>query len=210
MNREGQTTLDATYAAELLRRQALLQAEAQQVIAELDLMTRLSRTGKPEQIGSSVSGLMVWRDLDFNILCPHPDPDLIFETMRPLMIHPRVIKLHYHNDTGRYAPSELQGDERYYFVVYYKSEAGHEWKIDLSFWLSDAPRNQLAYLEYLARQLTDETKLAILWIKDVWSHLPTYPYQVGGTDIYDAVLEHRVRTPEQFRAYLLERGMPVE
>jgi hypothetical protein len=59
-------------------------------------------------------------------------------------------------------------------------------------------------------QATNETKLAILWIKDVWSHLPTYPYQVGGTDIYDAVLEHRVRTPEQFRVYLLERGMPVK
>lgn len=37
-----------------------------------------------------------------------------------------------------------------------------------------------------------------------------YPYQVGGTDIYDAVLEHGVRTPEQFHSYLLERGMPVE
>ena len=33
-------------------------------------------------------------------------------------------------------------------------------------------------LGYLARHLTDETRLAILWIKDVWHHLPTYPYQV--------------------------------
>jgi hypothetical protein len=209
MNREGQDVLDAANAAELLRRQDLLQTETQQVIAELNLITLLARAGKPEHIGSSVAGLMVWRDLDFNILCPHPVPDFIFETMKPLMIHPRVTKLHYHNDTGQYAPAELQGDERYYFVVYYKSEAEHEWKIDLSFWLSDAPRNQLAYLEYLAQQLTDETKLAILWIKDVWSRLPTYPYQVGGTDIYDAVLEHGVRTPEQFRIYLLEHGLPV-
>lgn len=210
MNRENQNSLDATYAAELLRRQEALQSEAQQVITELALIPLLSRAGKPEQIGSSMSGLMVWRDLDFNILCPHPSPDLIFETMQPLMTHPRVTKLLYHNDTGQYAPPELQGDERYYFVVYYKSDAEHEWKIDLSFWLSDTPRNQQAYLEYLAQRLTDETKLAILWIKDVWSHLPTYPYQVGGTDIYDAVLEHGVRTPDQFRTYLLTHGMPVE
>jgi hypothetical protein len=210
MNKKGEDVLDATYAAELLRRQEALQIEAQQVIAELNLMTLLSCAGKPEHIGSSVAGLMVWRDLDFNILCPQPAPDLIFETMRPLMTHPRVTQLHYHNDTGSYAPPELQGDERYYFVVYYKSKVGHEWKIDLSFWLSEAPRNQLAYLEYLAQRLTDETKLAILWIKDVWSRLPTYPYQVGGTDIYDAVLEQGIRTPDQFRAYLLERGLPVE
>jgi hypothetical protein len=205
-----QDELDATDAVELLRRQDSLQAEAKQVIAEINLHALLSQVGKPEQIGSSMAGLMVWRDLDFNILCPHPSLDSIFATVRPLLIHPRVIKLHYHNDTGEYAPAELRGDERYYFVVYYQSEAGNEWKIDLSFWLSDAPRNQLAYIEYLNQKMTDDTKLAILWIKDVWYRHPTYPYQVGGTDIYDAVLEHGIRTPEQFRSYLLEHGLPAE
>ncbi|GHO95191.1 hypothetical protein KSF_052390 [Reticulibacter mediterranei] len=205
-----QDILDAAYVAELLRRQGTLQAEAQQVIAKLNLHSLLSQVGKPEQIGSSMAGLMVWRDLDFNILCPHPTPDLIFAAVQPLLVHPRVTKLHYHNDTGKYAPAELRGDERYYFVVYYENEAGNEWKIDLSFWLSDAPRTQLAYIEYLNQKMTEETKLAILWIKDVWCHHATYPYQVGGTDIYNAVLEHGVRTPEQFRSYLLEHGIPAE
>jgi hypothetical protein len=205
-----QDDLDATYAADLLRRQDALQAEAQQVIAELNLSFLLSQVGKTEQIGSSMAGLMVWRDLDFNILCPHPSLNSIFAATRPLLVHPRITKLHYHNDTGKYAPAELRGDERYYFVVYYENEAGNEWKIDLSFWLSDTPRNQLAYIEYLTQKLTEETKLAILWIKDVWCHHATYPYQVGGTDIYDAVLEHGVRTPEQFHSYLLERGMPAD
>ena len=53
--------LDAPTAVELLRRQEALQAEAQQLIVQLDLFTMLSPAGKPEQIGSSVSGLMVWR-----------------------------------------------------------------------------------------------------------------------------------------------------
>jgi len=205
-----QDDLDATYAVELLRRQDTLQAEAQHVIAELNLPALLSQVGTPEQIGSSMAGLMVWRDLDFNILCPHPSLDSIFAAVRPLLLHPRVTQLHYHNDTGQYAPAELRGDERYYFVVHYENKAGNKWKIDLSFWLSDAPRNQLTHIAYLKQTMTDETKLAILWIKDVWHHHTTYPYQVGGTDIYDAVLEHGVRTPEQFHSYLLERGMPVE
>jgi hypothetical protein len=205
-----QDFLGATYAAELLRRQDLLQAEAQQVIVELSLHSLLSQVGKPEQIGSSIAGLMVWRDLDFNILCPSPSPDSIFAMMQPLLIRPHVTKLHYHNDTGKYASAELRGDERYYFVVYYENEAGNEWKIDLSFWLSDTPRTQLAYIEYLNQKMTEEIRLAILWIKDIWCHHATYPYQVGGTDIYDAVLEHGVRTPEQFRSYLQERGMPAE
>ena len=56
--------------------------------------------------------------------------------------------------------------------------------------------------------VTDETRLSILWIKDVWHRLPTYPYEVGGYDVYEAVLRHGVRTPEQFDAYLRERGLP--
>jgi len=39
--------------------------------------------------------------------------------------------------------------------------------------------------------------------------LPTYPYEVGGTDIYDAVLEYGVRTPDEFDAYLRKRGLPA-
>jgi GrpB-like predicted nucleotidyltransferase (UPF0157 family) len=205
MDTEG---LDVASAAELLRRQDALQAEAYQLIARLDLPTMLSRAGKPEHIGSSVSGLMAWRDIDFNVLCSNLSADLAFETMRPLITNPHVSRLHYHNESGSYTLPELRGDERYYFVTYYETEAGNEWKIDISFWLSDRPRDQLAHLEYLSRHLTDETRLAILWIKDVWRHLPVYPYQVGGTEIYDAVLEHGVRTPTQFDKYLLERGMP--
>jgi hypothetical protein len=201
--------VDEVYATELLQRQDALQAEAQQLIAVLDLFTLLSRAGMPEQIGSSVAGLMVWRDLDFNVLCSHLTLDRLFETVRPLLIDPCVTRFHYTNETGRAAPAELHGDERYYCVIYYEREAGNEWKIDLSFWLSDAPRSQLPYLEYLSCQLTDETRLAILWIKDAWRHLPTYPYQVSGIDVYDAVLEHGVRTPAQFEAYLTERGMPT-
>lgn len=201
--------LDAPMAVALLRRQETLQAEAYQLIGHLDLVRMLSHAGTPEQIGSSVSGLMVWRDIDFNVVCSEPSLRRVVETLQPLLANPRVTKLLYTNETDGHTPAELQGDERYYFVTYYETEAGHEWKIDISFWLSDQPRAQLAHLQYLAERLTDETRLAILWIKDVWHHFPSYPYQVGGTDIYEAVLEQGVRTPGEFREYLLDRGMPI-
>lgn len=129
-----------------------------------------------------------------------------FDVMRPLHIHPGVIRLEYRNKTGRHAPPDLRGDERYYFITWYETEAGDAWKIDVSFWLSDTPRDQLPYIARLGRELTDETRLAILWIKDVWHRLPTYTRDVGGYDVYEAVLRHNVRTPEQFDAYLRERA----
>ena len=94
-------------------------------------------------------------------------------------------------------------------MTYVETAEGDEWKIDLSLWLSDAPRPHLAQLADLRRRLTDETRLAILWIKDVWHHLPSYPDEVSGVDVYDAVLAHGVRTPEEFAAYLRQRGLPV-
>ncbi len=204
----GQEHLDPTYAEELLRRQDTLQAAARQVIADLDLPALLARAGRPHQIGSSVSGLMVWRDLDFSVVCPGLTGERLVDTLRPLLAHPRVTRLDYRNETGPRSPSGRPEDQRYYVVLHYETDAGDDWKIDLSLWTTDAPRGELDHPGRLAARLTDETRLAILWLKDVWSRLPTYPYQVGGYEVYDAVLEHGVRTPSQFDVYLRERGLP--
>ena len=55
-----------SYPAELLQCQHL--AGLRQVLADLDLMSCLGRLGHAEHIGSSVSGPMVWRDLDVGVL----------------------------------------------------------------------------------------------------------------------------------------------
>jgi len=199
---------DDAYARELLRRQDALQAEARGVVAELGLVLLLSRAGRVERVGSSVSGLMVWRDLDFGVLCRDLTAERAFEAIRPLLTHPRVTEFDYRDQTGRRAPPVIRGDERYYFSTHCETAAGEEWKIDVSFWLSDSPRDYLPYAERLKRQLTDDTRLAILWIKDVWHRLPTYPDEGGAFDVYEAVLREGVRTPEQFDAYLRKRGLP--
>jgi hypothetical protein len=201
-------TLTPAHAASLLQRQSTLQAEAEHLIADLNLMPILRHAGQPEQIGSSVSGLMVWRDIDISIPCRDLTAQRVFETLLPLLTNPHTMRAEYRNETGDHTPAELRGDERYYVVLHHQSPDGNEWKIDLSFWLSDAPKDHTPYVQRVVAALTDETRLAILWIKDVWHHLPTYPYEVGGTDVYDAVLHHHVRTPGEFDIYLQERGLP--
>jgi hypothetical protein len=44
--------------------------------------------------------------------------------------------------------------------------------------------------------------LDLMLIKDVWHRRPEYPDEVSGFDIYTAVLEHGVGTPEEFGAWL--------
>ena len=198
---------EAAYAARLLERQDDLQAEADRLVEQLDLPTMLSRAGRFERLGSSVSGLMVWRDLDLGAHRRHLNLEEARETMHPLAAHPRTTRLTYRNETGRLTPPELQGYGRYYFVAHHETEAGDEWKIDVSLWTPEAAPVPLAHPQELQRRLTPETRLAILWIKDVWHRRPSYPDQVSGMDVYDAVLEHGVRTPEQFGRYLRQRGL---
>ncbi|HEY7032937.1 MAG TPA: hypothetical protein VH482_16450 [Thermomicrobiales bacterium] len=200
--------LDPAYAAELVRRADALQAEASRVVAELDLGTLLGRLGIFEQVGSSVTGLMVWRDIDLGARCRELTLDRAWDALRPLLVNPHVIAVDYHDETGGRSPSGLASDQRYSYVVRYEAAPGEEWRLDISLWLSDAPRNQLAQAEAIRRRLSEETRLAILWIKDVWRQLPVYPSEVGGVEVYDAVLEHGVRTPEEFEGYLRERGLP--
>jgi len=199
--------LDPAYAEELLRRQGALQAEASRVIDELDLMRALARGGHPEQIGSSVSGLMVWRDLDVAVVSPGLAVDRAWDIMRPIITRPSITRVSYSNESGHLNSSGRPHDDRHYFVIHHETASRDDWKIDITCWLTEGPREQRARALALSR-LPREMRVCILWLKDIWHRLPSYPYQVGGTDIYDAVLEHGVRTPDEFDAYLLQRGMP--
>jgi len=200
---------DAAFAARLLERQEVLQAEANRLVEKLDLPTMLRRAGRFERLGSSVTGLMVWRDLDLGVSCGNLSPERAWETILPLAAHPRTARLLYRNEIGPLAPPELRGYGRYYFVARHQTEAGDEWKIDVSLWSPESPPGPHAHAEELHSPLTPETRLAILWIKDTWHRLPYYPDQVSGMDIYEAVLEHGISTPEQFGEFLRQRGLPT-
>lgn len=197
--------LNAEQAAELLRRQERLQAEAQVVIAELDLVKLLTMVGSLRQTGSSALGLMVWRDIDLAVSSPGLSIEGAHEIMRPLYMNPRVKQVRYFNESGSFNPTGSQLDERYFFMVFYDTAEGFEWKIDISFWLGEGKHPEPVH-DAIEQQLTPETRLAILWIKDIWHQFPSYRNGVYSIDIYEAVLEYGVRTPGEFERYLAEQG----
>jgi hypothetical protein len=208
MSREMQQLSDEA-ATELLLRQDRLQAEARQVVRELDLVTLLGQAGPVVEHGSVTSGLMAWPDLDFGVTSPDLERALAFEIMRPLLAHPRTTMARYTNETGARSFSGSPRDERLFFMVYYEHTSEVVWKLDIAFWLYPEPRGEERYHARIAERLTDETRLAILWLKDLWHSTPVYPATVGSVDIYDAVLEHGARTPNDFDDYLQARGKPT-
>jgi hypothetical protein len=183
---------------ELLARQAALQAEATSILAELDL----TGIGPRHLAGSYVSGLMVWPDLDV-MVCVGPEftPGDVLDLLRRFVERPDVTGFEYHDERGPRSPTGTVRDERYHVVISL-TRGDTVWRIDLTLWLNDPHVNITEWHESLRAALTAEQRDAILRIKDVWHRRPEYPDEIGGTDIYRAVLEDGVRTPQQFADWL--------
>jgi len=207
MARELQV-LDAETAAMLIRRQDELQAEAREMVRDLELLELLGQAGTVAEHGSALSGLMAWPDLDFGVTSPGLSAERAFEILQPLLTHPSTTMVRFTNETGRHTFAADPRNERLFFMIYHEHASGRIWKIDIPFWLFPEPRDEQRYHREIMARLTPETRLAILWLKDLWHSTPVYPTSVGSVDIYDAVLDHGVRTPDEFDNYLTRHGKP--
>ena len=105
------------------------------------------------------------------------------------------------------SPVRLASSSRW--ICRLSSATGHEWKVDVSIWTNGVPVEVEPFQRSLEERLSAELRLVLLRLKEAWWRDPAYPDLVGGFEIYDAVLEHGVRTLEELDAYLRERGLPV-
>jgi hypothetical protein len=188
--------------AELRARQAALRAEAAEVLADLDL----ADLGPIQLTGSYVSGLMCWPDLDIMAhVGPGFSPRDVLRLLERFVDRPDVVGFDYRDERGPRSPTGTTRDERYHVPIAL-SRAGRTWRVDLTLWLNDPHTNLTAWHEELRDTATADQRGAILRIKDVWHRRPDYPDEVGGTQIYAAVLDDGVRTPEEFAPWLTEHG----
>jgi hypothetical protein len=187
---------------DLLERAAALQLEAREVLTKVELERTLSDFGPALFAGSFVSGLMTWRDLDIMFLGgPTLSPSQLLKGLEKLVAVPGVVGLDYVDERGDRSPTGEVRDERYHVVATYL-RPGSSWRLDLTVWLHDHHENVAAWHETMSQTLTAEQRIDILRIKDIWCGRAEYPDEVSGFEIYTAVLEHGVRTPEQFAAWL--------
>jgi len=177
-------------------RQEQLQAEAREL-----LTTLRDALGDLQPTGSFVSGLMAWRDLDVMLLGgPQLSPSDVLALIAGAAGLPGLTGFDYRDERGPRSPTGERRDERFHIAM-----TVYAWRVDLSIWLHDPHDNVTAWHRELAGRVTDEQRLTILEIKDVWHRRPEYPDEVSGFEIYTAVLEHGVRTPDDFGRWLAGR-----
>jgi hypothetical protein len=191
---------------DLLARQTALQDEAREMLAWLDLAALTGDVGPLLVTGSFVSGLMCWRELDVMVLAGRDfSPGDVMGLLARIVRRPGVTGLDYRDERGPRCVTGQLRDERYHVTL--TVEHAGEWQIDLTLWLHDLHRNVTRWHEELRDRITAEERIAVLRIKDDWHRRPAYPHQVGGLDIYTAVLEDGIRTLDQFAAWLTRRGL---
>jgi hypothetical protein len=190
---------------ELLARQRALQAEAEQVRGALDLDRVLGAVGNPVLVGSAALGLMVWRDIDTTVVCQSLDKRPVLAAATKLAAHQDVKTMQYRDDSGRFNQEPEKYPDGLYIGLSYHPAEMPEWKLDL--WFVDDPDRQpdLAHLRTVSERLSDDTRLAILHIKTLWSARPEYGKSVSSWDIYTAVLDHNVRDTDEFDRWLTQR-----
>ena len=167
-------------ASELLERQDRLHAEARAFLGSHQIESTLAQVGRVLLVGSYVTGLMVWRDLD---------------VLQLLLVDA---------DRVRYEHWDEPGDRRHYFVLEIEG-----WKLDLSLFTAGIPAEVERFQDELRRGLDDETRLAILRLKELWRLRPEYPEIVGGYEISRAVLGG-ARSPEELELSLRACGLLEE
>ncbi|GAA1952414.1 hypothetical protein [Catenulispora subtropica] len=197
-----------TIDADLFRRERLLQGEAEAVVDDLGLVAGLEAVGDPIRTGSSALGVMVKPDIDVTTACSALDVatfDAVTQLATKLARHERVWQVTFRDDTGSWNKEPDVYPDGLFLQVRYRSARPRDWSLDL--WFVDQPQRQpdLVHLRTLLPRLTDETRAAILRIKEEWTPRPEYGRSVNGTVIYEAVLDGGVRTVPDFAEWL-ERG----
>lgn len=178
------------------------------ILAELDLQATLADVGTVLLAGSYVSGLMSWPDLDVMVCAGREFASSdVLRLLQRFVERPGVVGFDYRDECGPRSPTGTERDERYHVVINLARD-DRRWRIDLTIWLNDPHPNITAWHEALRNTVTAEQRSAILWIKDVWHRLPSYPDRVGGWEIYHAVLDDGIRSPQQFDAWLAGHGYP--
>ena len=192
---------------ELAARQSALQIEAAALLGELERSEIFSDIGPLEVTGSYISNLMCWRDLDVALLVGADySPRDVLHLISRIIELPGVVGFDYRDERADRSSTGLVKEERYHVPILLERAAGI-WRLDLTLWLHDLHENVTAWHRALRSKITDEQRAAVLRIKDVWFRLPSYPDQIGGFEIYTAVIDDSVRTPEEFRSWLVNREL---
>ena len=178
---------------QILRRAEERTERAFEVIEALDLIGRWSRCGRPSLVGSVSFGLVVNRDIDLDIISKQPTIEQGFGVISEIAVLQGVLKIRYSNCLEKV-------DQGLRWQIEYRDKYGDIWTVDNWLLCENHPHAGLlgALVERMQKALSPELRRVILQIKETVQSEP----KARGIDIYEAVISHGVRSPQEFAIWL--------
>jgi hypothetical protein len=181
---------------------AKLKAEADQLLETSGLLPLLAEFGDVHLTGSYFYDLLTWRDIDLCLAVDHLLSDLVLDIAKRVAAIPNVGSMYYRNELVMQTP----GNPRAMFLcvdVYLPEDT--RWKVDILVAEHDEVQRVLKPGRAMCERLTPATREAIVRIKSDVCQRPGYRREFGSRTVYDAVLEHGVRTVDAWDAWYENR-----
>jgi hypothetical protein len=179
---------------DLLLKARACSERARRVVRELRIVEHWEDVGaRVHVVGSLRTGLQIRHlDIDFHVYSNPLQVAASFQAVGSIANHPRVHSVSYRNLLDA-------EDQCLEWHALYTSEAGEEWQIDMIHMHPESPYAGVFedVADRIAGALTDETRTAILAIKDA---VPA-GQKVPGIRIYQAVLRDGVRGWNEFATW---------
>lgn len=184
-----------TMSEGVLQREEQRRRRAVEIVSTLGLMERWADFGVPKLVGAAAYGLMVAPDIDIEIYCTEPKVEMGFSVVSEVARIPGIWKVRFSNELD--AP-----DHGLYWQLRYRPSRTEVWKIDMWLLAGDHPGPRSDDLvEAMDRALTEETRIAILTIKEAIESRN----DVHSINIYEAVLDDGVRSTADFLTWHAHR-----
>jgi hypothetical protein len=165
------------------------------LIEDLELVRRWSEVGRVELVGAVVYDLVVSADIDMEVFT-HGTPRIRdgFRVLAELAEHPRVTKARFRNALG-------SADQGLYWQLRCRDDEGDEWKVDIWTLDEDHPGPlSTSLVEPMRAAVGVEQRTHILTLKE--ARIAGAMRGVASIDIYRAVLDGGVTTPEELQSFL--------
>lgn len=189
---------------DLLKKQNELQEEGKKVLDQLGIIKILSKYGSPKIVGSFETGLMVWRDIDIELVKEIKDEEY-WESVNTLFYGSGLKYLtliDFRNSVNPNTPKGLYIGIKYWFE-------DKEWKIDVWF-LPPRSKESENMNEWIKDKLNNENRKTILEIKSKLYKNMKYRKNFFNVDIYRAVISEGVTNLEGFKRYLENKGINLD
>jgi hypothetical protein len=180
---------------EILNHSQAIKNEADELLRKYKVVEIIEKFGQVKFTGSYALNLMYKKDIDISLINDNLSVQDFTRLGKELIDNLNSPSVYYRNT--RITPVDKRPENSLYWGI-----RTSDWFIDLWAMSREVYKRAEKYIEEIKSKLTKKNRLIILQLKSEFLVNKTYGTNFGSRELYDAVLNHKVKSSKQFNLYL--------